>query len=110
MMTSGKLVKIDDIDIKMQVRYPHTRLNGEFMMVKEFDQLPLNLFAAGEIELVLRSLNETDGKSRLQVLLVILYYSQFLEISELRDQYDVLMKQLERHKLQIKWRECWTGG
>ena len=100
-LISGKLVKVDDLDIKVQVRYPHTRLNGEFTMIKEFDKLPLNLFTAGELETIQRMYGSREGLSRIQVLLVILYYSQFLDIKELRDQYDGLMKQIERNEL--KW-------
>ena len=97
-LTSGKLVKVNDLYIKVQVRYPHSRLNGEFTTVWEFDRLPLNLLAAGEIELILRS-DTVEGRDRLQVLLVMLYYSKFLEVGELQYQYDVLMKQLERCEL-----------
>ena len=102
-LISGKLAKIDDLDIKLQVKYPHSKLNGEFTTVREFDKLTLNLFAAGEIELILRTGNEQEKQSRLKILLTVLYYSQFLDIKELRDQYDVLMKQIERAEL------CWSN-
>ena len=61
-LISGKLVKVDDLDIKVQVHYPHAKLNGEFMAVKDFDKLPLNLFAAGEIELILRTKYERESQ------------------------------------------------
>ena len=62
----------------------------------EFDKLPLHLFAAGEIELVLREGNVLEARMRLQILLVILYFSQYMDMKDLRDQYDILMKKVER--------------
>ena len=66
------------------------------MSVREFDQLPLNLFAAGEVELILRTNSEGERTARLKILLMCLYHSQFLEIREIREQYDVIMKGIER--------------
>ena len=95
-LKSGKCAKIDSTDIKKVVSYPHTRLNREFVRVSTFDELPLNIFAAGEIEIILRTKNEAEKLARLNILLMCLYHSQFLDISEIRDQYDVLMKSVER--------------
>ena len=97
-LTSGKVAKVDDLDIKVQVRYPHSKLNGEFTAIKEFDKLPLNLLAAGDIEVVLHLQNVQEKTARLRCLLVLLYYSQYLDIKDLHDQYDVLLKQVEREE------------
>ena len=95
-LKSGKCAKIDSIDIKKQVSYPHSKLNREFVRYTNFDDLPLNIFAAGEIELILRTRVESERLARLNILLMCLYHSQFLDINEIRDQYDVLMKSVER--------------
>ena len=52
----------------------------------------------GEIEVVLRLQNVQEKTARLRCLLVLLYYSQYLDIKDLRDQYDVLLKQVEREE------------
>ena len=65
----------------------------------EFDKLLLHLFVAGEIELVLREGNVLEVRMPLQILLVILYFSQYMDMKDLRDQYDILMKKVERQEL-----------
>ena len=95
-LKSGKCAKVDNTDIKKVVRYPHSKLNREFVSVVEFDQLPLNLFAAGETELILCTKGEAKRDARLRILLMCLYHSQFLDVKEIREQYDVIMKGIER--------------
>ena len=98
-LKSGRVAKVDSTDIKVVVRYPHSKLNREYVNYTSFDDLPLNIFAAGEIELILRTTNETERIARLKVLLMCLYHSQFLEVGEIREQYDVVMKGIERREL-----------
>ena len=99
MLKSGRCARVDNTDIKKVVRYPHSKLNREFVSYTEFDHLPLNIFAAGEIELILRTSSESEKEARLRILLMCLYHSQFLDISEIREQYDAIMKGIERGEL-----------
>ena len=90
---------MDHTDIKVVVRYPHTKLNPEFVKAREFDSLSLLLLAAGEIELILRTKTEEEKEARLRMLLIMLYHSQYIDIAEIRDQYDAILKELERKEL-----------
>ena len=81
------------------VSYPHSKLNREYVQYKDFDQLPLHIFEAGEIETILRTQGEGEKTARLRILLTCMYHAQFLDIGEIRDQYDVLMKGVERGEL-----------
>ena len=98
-LQSGRTAKVDCMDIKKVVKYPHSKLNREFVQQMAFDDLPLNIFAAGEIELILSTRSEAEKLARLKVLLICLYHSQFLEMEEIREQYDVIMKRVERGEL-----------
>ena len=65
----------------------------------EFDHLPLNIFAAGKIELILRTSSESEKEARLRILLMCVYHSQSLDINEITEQYDAIMKGIERGEL-----------
>ena len=95
-LKSGKCAKVDNTDIKKVVSYPHSKLNREFVRYTSFDDLPLNIFAAGELELILRAKSDAERLARTNILLMCMYHSQYLDISEIRDQYDVLLKSIER--------------
>ena len=43
-LCSGKVARIEQLDIKKQVTYPHVRLNREFTSVRSFDELDLKMF------------------------------------------------------------------
>ena len=100
-MCSGKVAKVDSIDIMRQVTYPHSKLNREFTQVKTFDELTLNLFVAGELETIVRCRHKDEKDARIKILLTNMYYSQFMDIDDIKDQYDVVMKQIERDK--VEW-------
>ena len=52
-----------------------------------------------KLEAILRCSNKYETATRLRVLLANVYHSQFLEIDEIKDQYDIVMKQIEREEL-----------
>ena len=99
-LCSGKVAQVDAVDIRRQVKYPHSRLNGAFTRVKSFGGLDLNLFVAGELETILRVESKVEERARLKILLVNMYHAVFLDIEEIKDQYDVCMKMIERDELQ----------
>ena len=100
-LMSGKLMRCNATDKVVQVCYPHTKLNREFTHVMEFDDLPLNLLAVGELELIVHTHDEIERRDRTNILIMLLYYLQYLEVSDLKEQYDNLMKQVEHQE--INW-------
>ena len=98
-LCSGRVARIESLDIKRQVLYPHAKLNGEFTSVHSYNELSLNLFMAGELETIIRMVDTAEQEARLQILLMCMYHSQFLDIEDIKDQYDVTMKMIERKEL-----------
>ena len=90
---------MDSTDIKKVVTYPHSKLNREFVQAYSFDELPLNIFAAGKIETILHTKSDSERIARLRILQMCMYHSQFVDMCEIRDQYDVIMKGMERGEL-----------
>ena len=99
-LQNGKTAKFDDTDIRRVVRYPHSKLNLEFTDHKKFEELELNLFVAGELEIISRSKGH-EHDSRIKLLTIIMYHSQCCRWPVLRQQYDMLMKRIEREE--IEW-------
>ena len=98
-LISGKLTRSDEVGIKVQVRYAHSKLNREFTPAVAFDKLPLHLLAAGELELIQETTCEIERSDRTRILTLLMYYVPLLDIADLRDQYDIIMKKVERKEL-----------
>ena len=98
-LQSGKTAKLDNLDIKRVIKYPHSKLNREFTEAVEFDNLDLNTFVAGELELIIRA-EENEKAMRMKVLLMIMYHAPHVKWPVLREQYDSLLKRLERKELE----------
>ena len=98
-LQSGKTAKFDDTDIRRVVRYPHSKLNQEFTNDKTFDELTLNTFVAGELEIISR-VNGDEHMSRIKLLTMIMYHSQYATFEVIKQQYDMLLKRIEREELE----------
>ena len=72
---------------------------NEFTSAKRYDDLNFTQFVAGKLETIIHTANYDEHDSRLRILLMNIYHSQFLSIKDIKDQYDVVMKQIERQEL-----------
>ena len=106
---SGILSKPDESDIIKTVRFPHELLDDRHVKGcdKIFSKLTFPQLCAGELEVVARLNSEADSheiKARLEILTTLCYHSAYLDISELKAQYDATMKRVERGAAQ------WTSN
>ena len=66
-------------------------------MDKVFSKLSFTNLVAGEIELIKRLDIATDEReAHLEILLTLAYHHDYLDIAELKQQYDATMKRVER--------------
>lgn len=99
-LVSGRLEKVDEMDIVKSVKYPHSKLSTDFVTVKKFDKLPFHHLVAGELEVISRrSCGEEERQARLGILKYLAYHFAYLDTMELREQYDAIMKRVERGEL-----------
>lgn len=99
-LVSGRVEKVDETDIIKVVKYPHSKLSSDFVRVKKFDALPFHHLVAGEIEIISRtSCGEKERQARLGILKYLAYHFAYLDTAELREQYDAIMKRVERGEL-----------
>ena len=101
-LQSGKTAKFDDTDIKRVVKYPHSKLNQEFTSAQTYDELTINLFVAGELELIKRS-TDHEHSARIALLIMIMYHSQYAKLELIKEQYDTILKRIEREE--IDWED-----
>lgn len=100
-VVSGKVEVIDEMDIVRPVKYPHARLNPDFVKDRKFDNLPFHHLVAGELEIVTgRKCGVEERMARLGVLKYLAYHFAYLDTAEIRDQYDGIMKRVERGELE----------
>jgi len=99
---SGIAIKSQD-KVKCAQRYPHTYLRYEFVSKNiSFEDLELNLFIAGELEIISDSqTNRTERKGRLELLKRILYLSLSYEFEGLKCYYAAVLREIELGKK--KW-------
>ena len=102
-LTSGRLTKPDESEIKMVVKFPHERLNPRHIKNREFDGLPFNLLIAGELELITSDIDQEECDARLAVAKTLCYHKNYLKDEDLRDGYNQKMKRVERR--QQGWNE-----
>lgn len=98
---SGKLEVVDEMDIIRPVKYAHSKLNSDFVRVKKFDALPFHHLVAGELEIIQsKKCSSQEKEARIGVLKYLAYHFAYLDTTELKEQYDALLKQVERGELE----------
>ena len=96
-LKSGRCADPDMSDIKCTVKYPHERLNLQFVKNRKYDKLSFHLLVAGELELIQDGKMRNDEKTaRLAMLKMLAYHKEYLETNELRDAYDSVMEEVEK--------------
>lgn len=96
-IVSGKLENVDEADIIKPVKYPHSRLDTDFVKKKMFEKLSFHLLVAGELEIIDSEKGVgCEKRARIGILTYLAYHFTYLGMSELSEQYDALMKQVER--------------
>lgn len=99
-IVSGRLENVDEADIIKPVKYPHSRLNTDFVRNKKFESLSFHHLVAGELELIARgNCGELERSARIAILKYLAYHFAYLDIGELLEQYDAIMKRVERGEL-----------
>lgn len=99
-LKSGRVEVVDEMDIVKTVKYPHAKLDSDFVTNKKFDSLPFHHLVAGELELISRkNCKQEERMARIEVLKYLAYHFAFLDTEELREQYDSIMKKVERGEL-----------
>lgn len=94
-IVSGRLEKVDEMDIVRPVKYPHAKLNSDFVRNKKFDTLPFHHLVAGELEIISSSrCTEMEKEARIGILKYLAYHFAYLDTADLREQYDAIMKQV----------------
>ena len=89
----------DKVGIKWSVHYPHEKLELRFVKNREFDKLSFHNLVAGELEIILDETDKISVKekeARLAILRAMSYHHEYLQIEELRDCYDSVMKEVEQ--------------
>ena len=95
-LKSGILNKPDECGIKKVVSYAHEKLSQVHVKSRFFSELPFHFLVAGEIELILDDSTKVDEKiARLNILKTLAYHKQYVEVEDLKDQYDVTLKEIE---------------
>ena len=96
-LKSGLLTRPDEAGIKQQVKYAHEKLDPVHVKDRVFKELNFHFFVAGELELITSSDLEAEEKNaRLHFLKILCYHREYLEISDLKDQYVANLQLIER--------------
>ena len=89
---SGILAKPDEADIVKPVRFPHELLDDwhvKGLRGRFFPKLSFPNFCAGELEIINRQgISKEEQQARLGILATICYHHAYLDVSELKNQYD----------------------
>ena len=96
---SGKCANPDKVGLLKSVHYPHEKLNIQFVKERSFEKLSFHFLVAGEIELLLDQNNRmtlAEHNARLAIVKQLCYHREYLEIDDLRDAYDSVMKEIEQ--------------
>ena len=96
---SGIKAKASD-SVRKQQRYPQAHLRYEFVSSNlSFDKLDLNLFVAGELEIISdQKTREVERMGRLNLLKKIMYLSTSYEFSVLKSLYAACLREIELGK------------
>ena len=96
-LKSGITTKPDDSGIKKVVHFAHEKLDLVHVKNRVFCELPFRFLVAGELELLVQEdLKKDERMARLLFLKMLCYHREYLDIEDLRDQYDATLKTIER--------------
>lgn len=99
-IVSGRLQEVDKADIVKSVKYPHVKLDSDFVKSRTFDSLSFHHLVAGELEIISRLPCDSEERSaRVGILKYLAYHFAYLDTQEIREQYDAIMKKVERGEL-----------
>ena len=78
-------------------RYPHSHLRFEFVNNSiDFDKLELNMFVAGELEIISQSSTSfTESRSRLELLKRLMYLNRAFDFTVLKSLYAAILREIE---------------
>ena len=88
--------KKDDIRPSRRQPWPHMKLKMKFVSHNvKFTDLTPNLFAAGEMEIILQCTNVVEKNSRLEFLRVLLYHADKFPFAKILDWYAAWVLEIE---------------
>ena len=91
------MTKPDESGIKCVVQFVHKKLDPVHIKNRVFSELPFHFLVTGELELVLQDrIKPEEARARLHFLKTLCYDREYLNIEDLRDQYDATLKNIER--------------
>ena len=96
-LKSGILTKPDKAGIQKVVQYAHEKLDPIHVKNRVFRDLSFHFLVAGELELLIQErLGQVERLARLHFLKTLCYHKEYLDVEELKDQYDATLKTIER--------------
>ena len=96
-LTSGRIAKPDEVDIKKPVKYPHEKLDPTFFKKRVFDKLSFPMLVAGEMELILlKEVTQEEKIARVAMMRTLAYHKSYLEDEDLRTGYAAILKKVEQ--------------
>ena len=96
-LKSGILTKPDEAGIQKVVQFAHEKLDPMHVKVRVFNSLSFHFLVAGELEIINQDrLSKEERTARVRLLKTLCYHREYLDIAELRDQYDATFKTIER--------------
>ena len=96
-LKSGCTTRPDESGIKCVVQFAHEKLDLVHVRNRVFSDLSFHFLVAGELELILQEgIDPVEMVAHLRFLRMLCYHHEYLDIEDLRDQYDATMKNIER--------------
>ena len=96
-LKSGITTKPDESGIRRVVQYAHEKLDAIHVKNRVFSELSFHFLVAGELELILQDrIKQEEMLARLHFLRMLCYHKEYLNIDDIRDQYDANLKNIER--------------
>ena len=96
-LTSGRAIKPDESDIKLQVKFAHEKLDATHAKERIFDKLSFPLLIAGELEIAsLPGISSEERACRVKIAKTIAYHKLYLADNDLRNGYDATLKLIEQ--------------
>ncbi|KAL4227290.1 hypothetical protein ACF0H5_012736 [Mactra antiquata] len=93
---SGIKAKSSDV-VKKRQKYPHSQLRFDFVNQNiEFNKLDINLFVAGELEIISSSkTSKVEKDGRLNLLKRLMYLNSTYEFASIRTLYAAIVREIE---------------
>ena len=96
-LCSGKMATPDESGITKVVQFAHEKLDSVHVKNRVFSELSFHFLVAGELELVLQeNMSNEERWARLHFLRMLSYHCEYLDIEDIRDQYEATLKHIER--------------